>query len=75
MELKYGYKETYKFELTKEQLFVLSKYNRSTSQSQFLYQLVNGDFEKLKQLEDKIKSLHLSYCPSTQSEVEDVFSK
>lgn len=75
MELKYGYKETYKFELTKEQLFVLSKYNRSTSQSQFLYQLVNGDFEKLKQLEDKIKYLHLSYCPSSQNEVEDVFSK
>lgn len=46
--------------------------NRSKSQTLFLYGLVQRDFEKLVELEEKLKNNHLSYCPSNKEEVERV---
>lgn len=70
MILKYGQTETYKYRLTKEQLdWITNQTNRSNGQTQFLFQLVDGDFEKLKQLELQIKNCFYS-CPGDKEEVE-----
>ena len=73
-ELKYGKPSTYPYEMDKDKLdFVSNKFNRSKSQVQFLYQLVDGDFEKLLQLEVQMKNLFVSYCPGDKEEVEKLF--
>jgi hypothetical protein len=46
--------------------------NRSLAQTTSLFGLVDEDFSKLTELEDKIKNNHLSYCPSTKEEVEEI---
>lgn len=75
-ELKYGKPSTYLYELDKDKLdFVSNKFNRSKSQVQFLYQLVDGDFEKLLQLEVQMKNLFVSYCPGDKEEVEKILKK
>jgi hypothetical protein len=75
MNVKYGYKEDYKFQLDLERLnWLTSKTNRSNSQTQFLFQLVDGDFEKLKLLEMKIKNCFCFYCPGDVSEVEKLLN-
>ena len=48
--------------------------NRSNAQTQFLFQLVDGDFNKLKDLEVKIKNCHVSYCPGDKDEVNNVLA-
>lgn len=73
MKLKYGYKETYQHQMSKEQLdFLTSKTNRSTGQTLFLYQLVDGDFERLIKLEEQIKNCFIHYCPGDKESVEDI---
>ncbi len=73
MELKYGNKETYKYDLDKEELELLSnETKRSNSQTLFLFQLVEGDLEKLKQLEAQLKACFVFYCPDTKEEVKAV---
>ena len=73
MELKYGHKETYQYELDNERLnWLTSKTNRSNGQTQFLFQLVDGDFEKLKQLEIQLKNCFFSACPGDKEEVDKV---
>lgn len=75
MDLKYGDSKTYKYKLDKEQLKDLtSKTLRGESQTQFLYQLVDGDLNKLKELETKIKNCFYSACPDTKEEVEMLMS-
>jgi len=75
MELRYGHKETYKHELDNERLnWLTDRTNRSNSQTQFLYQLVDGDFERLKQLETKIKNCFYSGCPADNETVEEVIN-
>jgi hypothetical protein len=72
-EVKYGHKNTYRFELDKDRLDWLTKQtNRSTGQTQFLFQLVDGNFRKLKKLEVKIKNNSLFYCPADKSSVKEV---
>jgi len=46
--------------------------NRSNNQTQFLFDLVDGDFEKLKTLETQIKNCFLFYCPGDKDEVDKV---
>jgi len=59
--------------LDKEKLeWITDKTNRSLGQTQFLYKLVEGDFEKLKKLEMQIKNCYIFYCPSTKKEVEKI---
>lgn len=74
-ELKYAFKKTYRYELDKESLKeIVSITNRSEAQTQFLLQLVEGDFEKLKQLEKIIKDNHIGYCPGDFEEVNKIFN-
>ncbi len=73
MELKYGKVNTYEHNLDKEQLnWLTDQTNRSNAQTLFLFQLVDGDFEKLKQLEVKIKNCYYCACPDTKEEVEEI---
>jgi hypothetical protein len=70
MELKYSDGRTYDHKLSDELLNqVISKTYRSKNQTQFLFQLVDGDFEKLKQLEKQIKNCFIGYCPGTKCDV------
>ena len=48
--------------------------NRSKGQTNFLYDLCDGDFEKLLRLEEKIRNNFLSYCPSDKEEVEKILA-
>ena len=73
MDVEYGKVETYKCTLDREQLnWLTDQTNRSNAQTLFLFQLVDGDFEKLKQLEIKIKNYHHCSCPNTKEEVEEI---
>ena len=71
--VKYGDVSSYSFRLEKEKLdFIVERTNRHPMQVQFLFQLVRGDYEKLKELEEKLKNNFIPYCPSTFSEVERI---
>lgn len=73
MKLKYGNTKTYLYDLDKDLLDELTKRtNRSKSQTQFLFQLVDGDFEKLKELEVKMKNCFFTGCPADKNAVEEV---
>jgi hypothetical protein len=75
MNLKYGYKETYKYDLDRERMDQLtSSTNRSNTQTQFLFQLVDGNYEKLVELEKKMKALSCSYCPDTKEELDNIMN-
>lgn len=63
-------------ELDKELLERLTtKTNRSKNQTNFLYDLLGGDFNKLLVLEEKLKNTLSFACPSDMEEVEKVLSK
>lgn len=73
MILKYGHTNTYKYYLDTERLnWLTDRTNRSNGQTQFLFQLVDGDFEKLKQLETHMKNCLYSGCPGDKEQVERV---
>ena len=70
--LKYGYKRTYKYNLDNERMNWLSdRTNRSNNQTRFLFELVDGNFEKLKRLEEQLKNC---FCnpPADKESVEEV---
>lgn len=72
-EVKYGVTSAYVFHLEKEKLdFIVERTNMHPMQVQFLFQLVGGNYERLKQLEEKLKNNFVPYCPSTVNEVERV---
>lgn len=61
--LKYGDSNSYQYKLDDEKLrWLTAKTNRSVGQTQFLFNLVDGNFSKLKNLEEKIKNT-FSGCP------------
>lgn len=73
--VQYGKSETYSFELDKERLdWLCAQTNRNKGQTQFLFQLVEGDFEKLKALEVQLKNSFVSYCPENTLEVAKCFA-
>lgn len=75
MELKYGITETYKYKLDNNCLDWLTiKTNRAKHQTQFLFNLVDGDFEKLKKLEIQIKNCFVHYCPASVEEVKKIMN-
>lgn len=75
MKLKSGDKRTYKYELDKERLdWLTDRTNRSLAQTQFLFQLVDGDFDKLKVLEEHLKNCFVAYCPGDTEEVNKVMN-
>ena len=62
-------------ELDKETLNRLTdQTNRSNPQTQFLYELVGFDLEKLKQLEVQLKNCFVNYCPASLDEVNKVMN-
>lgn len=48
--------------------------NRSVGQTKFLFDLLDGDVNKLVDLEYKLKNNFVSYCPSDKNEVEKVLN-
>ena len=48
--------------------------NRSKAQTNFLFELCGGDFQKLVLLEEKIKNNFLDYCPKNKDEVESILN-
>ena len=75
MELKYGKTETYKHKIDKERLnWLTERTNRSNGQTQFLFQLVDGDFEKLKELEVKMRNCFYFGCPADKETVDEVMN-
>jgi len=46
--------------------------NRNLNQTKFLFELVGSDFDKLIELEIKIKNTFTGFCPSTTDEVETI---
>jgi len=53
-------------------MWLIDKTNRSFRQTMDLFELLDFDFEKLKNLESKIQQKHVGYCPSTLDEVENI---
>ena len=73
MKLKYGHKKTYKHELNAEQLNELTSWTgRGVGQTQFLFQLVNGDFFKLELLEKQMKRYFVGSCPTSVNAVNEI---
>lgn len=74
--LKYGDVANYKYNLPSEQMnFLTAATNRSVAQTLFLYQLVDGDFEKLKLLEEQTKNCFVAYCPDNKQQVAEIMQK
>lgn len=74
--VKYGDSNTYSYKLDDERLrWLVSKTNRSVNQTQFLFNLVDGDFSALKRLEEKIKNTFYGGCPSDREEVDIIMLK
>lgn len=64
-----------KHELDKERLdWLTDRTNRSNNQTQFLFNLLNGDYEKLLRLEEQVKNCFLFYCPGDLESVEEVLN-
>jgi hypothetical protein len=72
MVIRMDYKvKKLKYEMTKEQLeYVVKKYNRAKHQVKMLFHLVNGDYEKLIRLEEKLTKLF--YCPADKRTVNKI---
>ena len=64
-----------KYKLKKEKLEEVQKIsNRSTNQTQFLFNLLKGNYERLLKLEKKIKEKFISYCPDNEKEVIEILN-
>jgi len=48
--------------------------NRSRGQTVFLLELLEGDMDKLLELELKLKNNFVMYCPSDRESVDEVFN-
>jgi len=46
--------------------------NRSKGQTNFLFDLCDGDLQKLAMLEERIKNNFIWYCPGDKEEVERI---
>jgi len=69
--VRYGGK--LKLKLTKQQFEKLNKKTmRSEYQTNFLYNLLDGNYDLLCSLEEKIRNHGINYCPSTIEEVKDI---
>lgn len=62
-------------ELNNEDLeWITNLTNRSKAQTQYLFELVEYDFEKLKQLEMKIHNCFIFYCPADSNEIQFILN-
>lgn len=75
MKPVYGRSETYRWKLSDEDVnFLTDLTGRGTAQTQFLFQLVGGNFEKLKRLETQMKNCFIAGCPDTVEDVERILA-
>lgn len=73
MEIQYGKTDSYKHQLDKEKLnWLTDRTIRSNGQTIFMFQLVDGDFERLKQLEMNIKNCFYFGCPADKETVNEI---
>jgi hypothetical protein len=74
-DLIYGNPETYKYKMSDDILIGFSSiFNRKTHQTMFLFQLVDGNIEKLWLLEMAIKNRFYFRCPENKEEVEKLMA-
>jgi hypothetical protein len=50
-------------------IWIINQTMRSKNQTLFLLNLLDNDFEKLKDLEENIKNMNLNYCPGSKEEI------
>lgn len=63
------------YKLDQETLkYLVGRTNRAEHQTQFLYNVVGGNYVYLKQLEMKLKNALVSWCPENEEEVEYIMS-
>lgn len=75
MKVEYGKSRTYKYELDKETLeWLTDQTNRARHQTQFLFNLVDGDLGKLMKLEEQLKNCFVGYCPGDKESVDEVLN-
>lgn len=77
-KIVYAKTNTYKFDLDFDEdnpRELVKITNRRKSQTLFLFQLVDGDFKKLVNLEKAIKETNTSYCPMNKKEVGNILMK
>ena len=73
--VSYSNTSMWKHKLTDDELETAQAVsNRSDYQTQFLYNLVGGNFNKLMELEQKIKSKFVSGCPDCVEELNEIMS-
>jgi hypothetical protein len=73
-KLTYGDKNSYKYQITEEQIKIIQKINnRKDHQINWLYQLVDGNFDNLIKLENIIKTLN--FCPGDKKTVKRLLKK
>lgn len=58
----------------KEMDWLTDQTGRHSRQTQFLFELVDYDFEKLKALESQLKNCFLFSCPGDKEEVERILN-
>jgi len=76
MNIIYGNTSTYQYEMDQIELEeLIKKTNRSRGQTLFLYQLVDGNYKKLKELETKIKNTLYICCPGDKNDVDEILAK
>lgn len=70
------YKNNMKLETINKRLLdkLTTKINRSKAQEEMLFALCDGRLDMLFDLEEKIKNNHISYCPSTKSEITKILN-
>lgn len=74
--LKYGSGKTYPYELDLERLnYLADKVNICNAQVLWMFQLVDGDYEKLKILLMQLKNCHCDFVPGYKEKVEEVMKK
>lgn len=74
-ELLYGKPETYSYVMDDNSLETLSDiFNRKKHQTLFMFQLVDGDINKLWLLEMGIKKRCYAACPDTKEEVAKIMN-
>lgn len=52
----------------------INETKRSKAQTNYLFDLCDGDFQKLVKLEEKIKNNFIGYCPSSKKEIEKILN-
>jgi hypothetical protein len=73
---QYGQQTIYAHQLDNARIdWLTMRTNRSPRQTRFLFQLVDGDFEKLKALEVQLKNLHVAYCPESRERVDEIMNR